>query len=169
MCIVVCVQSGDGGCKFSLLQKLFFQCFMRNIFLGGILTNEPRGPRVISFILCGHGYCRGSQRMTPPMVNAVKCSESRINRKTKPHLQTFLNEIKTQAFDRGRGEEQQTFIWKLNRNGLAGDAHPATNVYVCLWKICCFSAKKKKECIQDGPSRIQSSKGNRRHMLSSKT
>lgn len=35
--------------------------------------------------------------MTLPMVNAVKCSESRINRRTKPHLQTFLNEIKTQS------------------------------------------------------------------------
>lgn len=72
--------------------------------------------------------------MTLPMVNAVKCSESRINRRTKPHLQTFLNEIKTQSFRPRPLRGAAAVQLEAKQNGLAGDQHPATNVYVCLWK-----------------------------------
>lgn len=147
MCIAACVHKKDGweggGCKFSLLQKLFFQCCMHNIFLGGIFTKRASGPRVISFILCGHGYCRGSQGMTPWMVNAVNFSEGRINRKTKPHLQTFPNEVKTQsrglrrrrAADVGAGSQTRT------------DPHPTVHVYMLPMeqtkKKCSFCARKR--------------------------
>lgn len=75
------------------------------------------GPRVISLILCGYGYCRGSQGMTPWMVNAVNFSEGRINRKTKPHLQTFPNEVKTQSCGLKRRRAADVGSWKSNKNG----------------------------------------------------
>lgn len=152
MCIAACVHKKDGweggGCKFSLLQKLFFQCCMHNIFLGGIFTKRASGPRVISFILCGHGYCRGSQGMTPWMVNAVNFSEGRINRKTKLHLQTFPNEVKTQsrglrrrrAADIGAGSQTRT------------DPHPTVHVaYGTKKKNAAFVQEKEipKWTIQD--------------------
>lgn len=121
---------------------------MRDIFLGGILSNEPRGPRVISFILCGHSYCRGSQRMTPPMVNAVKCSESRINRKTKPHLQAFLNEIKTQSLRprpwRGAADIQLEAKQEWTRSGPT-----PSNKCICvpMEKSAALVQKKKRENI----------------------
>lgn len=138
---------------------------MHNIFLGGIFTKRASGPRVISFIQCGHGYCRGSQGMTPWMVNAVNFSEGRINRKTKPHLQTFPNEVKTQsrglrrrrAADVGAGSQTRT------------DPHPTVHVYMLPMEQKKMQLLCKKKKFQNGPSRIQSTQGNRRHMLSSST
>lgn len=123
------------------------------------------GPRMISFILCGHGYCRGSQRMTPWMVNAVNFSEGRINRKTKPHLQTFPNEVKTQSCGLRRRRAADVGSWKSNKNGPT-PASACIHVAYGTKKKTAACAEKK---FQNGPSRIQSAQGNRRHMLSSST
>lgn len=151
MCIVACARTKKdewegSGCKFSLLQKLFFQCCMHNIFLGGIFTKGASRPRMISFNLCGHGYCRGSQGMTPWMVNAVNFSEGRINRKTKPHLQTFPNEVKTQSC--GLRRQQTLGAGSLTRM----DPHPPVHVYMLPLepkKIAAFVQKKKKKSKMD--------------------
>lgn len=74
-------------------------------------------------ILCGHGYCRGSQWMTPWMANAVNSSQRRINRNTQPHLRTFPDEARTQSCGlRGR-RAADVGSWKPNKYGPTRPVH----------------------------------------------
>lgn len=74
--------------------------------------------------------------MTPWMVNAVNFSEGRINRKTKPHLQTFPNEVEDTKPWIETAESSRRWSWKPNKNGPTPDS-------ACIYVA--YGTKKNKK------------------------
>lgn len=141
VCIAACAgrwtdEWESGGCKFSLLQKLFFQCCIHNIFLGGIFTKEASGPRMTSFCAVvgimeeANRWCRGGQ-----MLSTLWRGELMVNRICK-HLRWRLW-IETAESSR-RWEMEAKWLWTHTSHML---------VYMLPMKPkkrCSLCAKKKR-------------------------